>query len=500
MGLFDKGVDPADFERFKKWVSQKFSQVEAKVLSTANESADAAAASARYAIESKDRIAALEPEITGAFEEVKKARDSMLQDVEVVSANRSEFVEEVKALKAKSSKALTLYEQMETAVGSANQTVEEIDHELGKVKAMLAEAEQIPSLLEALNKQIVDANAQSENIKSLLSHSLRRKGELDDIYKEVLGHDIEGEDGNVERVDGLRDQLEKSFDVLSDRATSLSEEVDKAVEGVSVEYAQARASQTLEFQRLLDSSASQAKEVEAQLKALLPGALAAGLSAAYETKKEEEAISSVVHERNFKYAIYGLIAVSLIPFSVDTYLLVNGVPLVAVLKDTPRLIISILPIYLPVLWLAYSANKRLNLSKRLIEEYTHKAVLGKTFSGLSNQIESLPHESAVKEELRTRLLFNVLQVSAENPGKLITDYNKSDHPLMDVLEKSARLSESVDALSKIPGFSGIAKKLAERRDLLLREQESRVREGLSVADVVEKRDLSESGSVSESRG
>lgn len=486
MGLFDKGVDPADFEKFKSWVSERITQVETKVLSAASESSEEAAAAARYAAESKEKIAGLEPEILNAIEDVRKARDAVLLDIESVAASRNEFVEDVKSLKGKSSKALILYDQMETSAGSMGQLVAGIEVELAKVRALLAEADQIPSTLDALKKQILDANAQSENIKSLLSHSLRRKGELDEIHKEVFGHEIEAEDGNVERVDGLRDQLVKAFDTLSGRATNLNEEVDKAVEKVASEHDQVRAAQDEEFQRLLATSSAHASEVSSQLKALLPGALAAGLSAAYESKKDEEAAASTAHERNFKYAIYGLIAVSLIPFSVDTYLLLTGVPLIAVLEDTPRLIISILPIYLPVLWLAYSANKRLNLSKRLIEEYTHKAVLGKTFSGLSNQIDSLPHETTVKEELRTRLLFNVLQVSAENPGKLITDYNKSDHPLMDVLEKSARLSESVDALSKIPGFSGIARKLAEKRDALLREQEARVREGLDVADVVER--------------
>ena len=35
-----------------------------------------------------------------------------------------------------------------------------------------------------------------------------------------------------------------------------------------------------------------------------------------------------------------------------------------------------------------------------------------------------------------------LEVNSKNPGKLISDYNKSDHPLMDVLDldKSIKLT------------------------------------------------------------
>jgi len=113
-------------------------------------------------------------------------------------------------------------------------------------------------------------------------------------------------------------------------------------------------------------------------------------------------------------------------------------------------------------------------------------VLGGTFSGLSNQIESLPRESVVRDELRTRLLFNLLQVSSENPGKLITDYNKSDHPLMDALENSAKLSDSIETLSKLPGFSAIANKLAARTEEILNNETKKVVDGLAAQDELEK--------------
>ena len=194
----------------------------------------------------------------------------------------------------------------------------------------------------------------------------------------------------------------------------------------------------------------------------------------------DEENSLLRYEVNFKNAITGLVFISLIPLAVDLYLLVGlNKDLVQVIKDTPSLIVAILPLYFPVLWLAYSANKRLNLSKRLIEEYTHKLVLGKTFSGLSNQIETLSHQDEIKDELRTRLLFNVLQVSAENPGKLITNYNKTDHPLMEALENSSKLSDSVERLAKIPGFSALARKLADKNDLLLKTQADKVVHGMN---------------------
>ncbi|QNH05653.1 hypothetical protein HNQ27_23785 [Pseudomonas sp. B11D7D] len=94
----------------------------------------------------------------------------------------------------------------------------------------------------------------------------------------------------------------------------------------------------------------------------------------------------------------------------------------------------------------------------------------------------------MKEDLRNRLLFNLLQVSSENPGKLITDYNKSDHPFMEALENSAKLSASIDILSKLPGFSAMAEKLSRKTRDIADTQNQKVVEGLATQDVLENKD------------
>ena len=145
----------------------------------------------------------------------------------------------------------------------------------------------------------------------------------------------------------------------------------------------------------------------------------------------------------------------------------------------PRLVSTIFPLYLPLLWVAYSSNRKGNLSKRLVEEYTHKEVLSKTFEGLSSQIESIDDE-AMSSELRIKLLYNILDVSSENPGKLISNYNKADHPLMDALEKSTKLSNAVDDLAKIPGLSKITKILEKKSQKILEQEGRKVKEALDV--------------------
>lgn len=234
------------------------------------------------------------------------------------------------------------------------------------------------------------------------------------------------------------------------------------------------------FDALVESWKSEFRLSSDKIKSLLPDALTAGLSHAYSEKRSSEIAEGVKLSKVFNYAILGMVVVSLIPFAINVYLLNTGKTLESVIYDLPRIVSAILPLYVPFLWLAYSSNKKSNLSKRLVEEYTHKEVLSKTFEGLSSQIESL-EDSDISSELRVKLLSNILEVSSENPGKLISDYNKSDHPLMDVLEKSSKLSKAVDNLSKIPGMSKITKILEVRSNEILEKQSREIDKSLDFA-------------------
>ena len=104
-------------------------------------------------------------------------------------------------------------------------------------------------------------------------------------------------------------------------------------------------------------------------------------------------------------------------------------------------------------------------------------MLSKTFEGLSEQIKNIENKDT-SVDLRNRLLFNLLEVSSENPGKLISDYNKSDHPLMDALDKSVKLANAVEKLAKIPGFSKLAQVLDKKSKNVLGDEEKKVKAGL----------------------
>ena len=90
-------------------------------------------------------------------------------------------------------------------------------------------------------------------------------------------------------------------------------------------------------------------------------------------------------------------------------------------------------------------------------------LIAKTFQGLEELISSLDN-SETAMELKVKLLYNLVSVSAENPGKLIPNYNKADNPLIEFMDKSIALSESLEKLKNIPGAAIIAKRILAKQE------------------------------------
>src|SRR5690606_33822299 len=128
---------------------------------------------------------------------------------------------------------------------------------------------------------------------------------------------------------------------------------------------------------------------------------------------------------------------ALLPISISIFFLATGVSLTEVIERSPKVIFAFLPLYVPLVWITISANKKVNLSKRLIEEYSHKQVLSMTIEGLSKQIENIDNNE-LSENLRIKLIGNFLEVTNENPGKLISNYQKSDNPIFNILDRDKR--------------------------------------------------------------
>jgi chromosome segregation ATPase len=506
-------VEQADFDNYKKKVDSELSSIKneignlkssvssgldalrAEMKATATVSDEVARQAAANAAESEKKIKGIEEFFTNALKELNSLQDDAKKLYSSVANVESSIVDSktnISDIIVEAKKYLAEINDKKSAIEIEYARISEKAVEFN---SYLEQSKDLPKSLEDTKGLLEEGKKLVDGMQSLLTHALKRKGEIDDLYKEIYGEDISDSEGKTEHTSGKKDELDAAYITLRSDITQIQGTVNKTVESIRLSYLELQKKNSNEFDELLKESKTRYDDVDTQLKGLLPGAMAAGLSAAYEEKKVEEIESLRSFDTAFRFAIVGMVAISCIPAAIDIYLVHwKDIDLLKVLKDTPTLLFAILPLYFPVLWMAYSSNKKSNLSKRLIEEYTHKSVLGKTYSGLANQIENLQQHGEVKDELRTKLLFNVLQVSAENPGKLITNYSKSDHPLMDALENSVKLADSVSALAKIPGFSAIATKLAAKADRLLEENTEKVKRGVDTQEALEKGDKSNSDS------
>lgn len=391
-----------------------------------------------------------------------------------------------------SDKIIQYDEDSKNKVIGINESINELLQRKETLESMVAEVEELfngheslSTKIESLESIFDEGTEYSAKIELLNKSLIARKAEIDTLYYDIIGYtDIDKETGKSTLIEGKKQQLEKSYLKIKADFEHIDEEIKDFHNSTVLRYNSLKEDKEKEFTETVTKWKIEYKNTLKEINDLMPHALTAGLSYAYSEKKLAEEKERIGHKDTFTYGIWGLLAVSLIPFGVSISLLFDQKTLLQVINELPRIVLSILPIYIPVLWVAYSANRKMNLSKRLIEEYSHKEVLSKTYEGLSSQINNIT-DTIVSNDLRNKLLFNILEVSSENPGKLISDYNKSDHPIMDALDKSVKLTNAVTKLSKIPGFSKLASALESKSKEILDKETKKAEEGLDIVQAKE---------------
>tara|TARA_B110000211_G_scaffold31269_1_gene31730 strand:- start:2648 stop:4048 length:1401 start_codon:yes stop_codon:yes gene_type:complete len=366
-----------------------------------------------------------------------------------------------------------------------NEATNKFDNFYTKIKdleTLLSKYDDYVSQINDINSYHDQSEETNSKINVLYSAISNHKKEVDEIYLSIFGFEENDEEtGEARFISGKKQELEKAYSALSSGINEAESNIESLKESTSQSNEEFLNEQAEKVGEQIEKWDTEHASTTKKIKDLLPDALTTGLSHAFSEKRKSEINSGEKLSRVFGFSILGLVIVSLIPFGVNAYLLSGGKGLEDVIRDLPRLLTSIIPLYIPLVWLAYSSNKKANLSKRLVEEYTHKEVLSKTFEGLSSQIESIEEES-ISSELRIKLLYNLLEVSAENPGKLISNYNSSDHPLIDALETSSKLGENMRKLDKFPGLAKISELLDKRAKRLLKEQTDNIADALEAVN------------------
>ena len=291
-------------------------------------------------------------------------------------------------------------------------------------------------------------------VQQTYNTSVSYKNKIKDLYDDIYGYEEKDEKGNIQTVPGLKNQLEEAYNTLDNNSKNLTIQINNTHKKV-IEDTQDQINKFLEAQkREYDSLLT-------KINGLLPSALTAGLAHAYIEKREAEEKTLKKSNIFFMISIGAAICAALIPF-VISYQILQTATLQETISYIPKLMTFLIPVYIPIIWIATHFNKQIKLSKRLIEEYTHKEVLNKTFEGLAKQIEQLDDSTENYEDLRAKLLYNIIEMTSHNPGQLIKGFEHTDHPLIEVLNKITQSEESLDKLQNIPGISVVINKLQAR--------------------------------------
>lgn len=467
----------------------------------------------------KERIIAFSriEKIEEKIEKIQKQTESALQLAETKTPEDSQKVhsllEELEDLYStfsqKEASLSAFSENIDNFMEDFNNNKDQLDSIINKINNITAKFNEFKELEENIEKKINELNSSQEKIEKLqidaettnedieknkldaidktskISEALSKvnviKNEISTLYDSIFGYETTNKDTQETfHVEGLKEELEKSYNQLIDQHKNLKDNI-----------AQYEKDTKIKVEDQIDLGNKKFSHLEKKIKSLLPGAMTAGLSFAYKDKRESEEKQKKISTCVFILSIIALFLISIIPVYINYQLYIEeGKKLDEIIANMPNMFLFVLPLYFPLLWLAWLSNKSINLSKRLIEEYSYKEVLSKTYEGLNDKIQNL-EDAKNSSDLKTKLLFNIVMMSAENPGKLITDYNKTDNPLMEILDKSSSLASAFDKFSNIPGLNKITKILDIKQQKAEDELSQKAREGINLQTKLEQEDAND---------
>lgn len=378
-----------------------------------------------------------ESKISATEEEAKKALDTALKekDEAIQLLNEiKEIAQNYKENKITLKNAVNAANQVQAATDDINARIEILlknEENIATTQAniSISQKEASSDLSSAKNTMENVANIENEvssslkKITDLQAKASDKKSEIDDLYDEIMGYKKE----NGEREEGLKKELEDSYTQLKKQYATLQENFSIFTE---------------ESHEKLDTflkSANNSKDaVVKEIRSYLPDSVTAGLAGAFNKKKDEEIDERKETSKHFSHLIWGMLGVAFLPFIVYIIWLYQGKGLEEVIQKIPNMTIAVLPLYIPLIWLGVHLNLRINLSKKLIEEYAYKEAVCKSFAGLSEQIEAINDKKAL-QELRLKLIDLVMSVNSDNPGKYIKNYDKSDNPAIELLSRLEKM-------------------------------------------------------------
>lgn len=182
-----------------------------------------------------------------------------------------------------------------------------------------------------------------------------------------------------------------------------------------------------------------------QIETLLPGATSAGLATAYKDMKESFD-KPIGNATKVYYFSIGLMVLASFIFSIES---IGGEQLITFVKfenwdAVLKGLVSRLPFYGVVIWLAFVASKRRSEYQRLQQEYSHKEALAKSYDSYKTQLESLDKED---KSMQKEFIMKAIDAISYNASQTLDGRHGDNHPTIDlvgkVLETVGEIKEAI---------------------------------------------------------
>lgn len=378
----------------------------------------------------ESKISTTEEAATKAFFSAQK----LVQETSLKNEEFQKLFDEIKDIvnsyakhKEDLKKAITVADEINERYDVIFNNTNEIMEMQSKTKTLQEDGNiflsQAKTLREHISSMEIEITSIFKKASDLLTAASKKKSEIDDLHDEIMGYETE----ENKHEDGLKDILSHSYDELDSLYKELSKEFSTFSNDINIK-----------LEKFMNDAEKSKDDVVKEIKSYLPDSVTAGLAGAFNKKKEAEIEEREKATKNFSHLIYLMTIVAILPFLVYVMWFFQGKSIDDIILKIPNMTIAVLPLYAPLIWLAIHLNHRVNLSKKLIEEYAYKEAVCKSFAGLSEQIEAI-NDKETLQELRLKLIDLVMSVNSDNPGKYIKNYDKCDNPAIEILSRLEKL-------------------------------------------------------------
>jgi len=294
-------------------------------------------------------------------------------------------------------------------VGEFNEKLEEINEYYNETLVGDGDKMSTKREIALLKANIIQAH---EDIVAVLESVSSEVGELKRFYTRVYGNTND----TGERRGGLSDEINARVSALTD-----------------FEGKQKNRFETLNL----------------QIESLLPGATSAGLATAYRKMKDSFVAPIAKMSKIFYGAIVFLVLFSLIFMVKEIGPYYIQFSLVTTWDEIARNLINKLPIYIPIVWLAFYASKRRSEYQRLQQEYAHKEALASSYDSYKKQIADLDDSDG---EMQKAFIMKAVDAIAYNASATLDRKHGDRPPLQEIIEKTA--DKTIELASKANNVFG----------------------------------------------